>query len=195
MDLFSNAMQKYVPPQRYLTSAFGKDILCGKKKLLNKAEIIWVDNLPNWSEFSTKRIWLSCKNRSEWSKIKLYFPDFTGDTLPNKQYLVNVLNTIIPNCIMDTIQAIRKQKIAVEEVESPIILIDEYFQALKGFTSIATNQRISGIHRLVHQDELVCMICKENITRSSKKQFKCKRHVGHRGCVNQFNNSAMGRAG
>ena len=103
MDLFNNHMQKYTPPARYVTSAFGKDVLCGKKKLLRKAEIKWVEHLPNWKEFSTKRIWGSCKNRSEWSKISKYFPDLTGDTLPNKQYLVNVLNTLIPNCIMDTI--------------------------------------------------------------------------------------------
>jgi len=79
----------------------------------------------------------------------LYFPEFAGETLPNKVYLVNVLNTLIPNCIIDTIQSIRKQKISVEEDESPIVMIDEYYQALKGFTTIITNQRVSGIHRLV----------------------------------------------
>ena len=72
-----------------------------------------------------------------------------GDSLPNKQYLVNVLNTVIPNCIMDTIQALQRQKIALEEEESPIIMINEYFQAFQNFTTIATNQRVSGIHRLV----------------------------------------------
>jgi hypothetical protein len=54
-------------------------------------------------------------------------------------YLVNVLNTVIPNCIIDTIQSLRKQKIAVEEEESPIIMVDEYYKALKNFTTISTD--------------------------------------------------------
>jgi len=98
--------------------------------------------------------------------------------------MVNILNTIIPNCIMDTIKAIRNQRITVEENEQPIILVNEYFQALQTFTTITTNQRVSGIHRLVQPEELVCMICKEQVARSSKKAYPCKRHHGHRGCVN-----------
>ena len=53
--------------------------------------------------------------------------------------MVNILNTIIPNCIMDTIKAIRNQRITVEENEQPIILVNEYFQALQTFTTITTN--------------------------------------------------------
>ena len=98
--------------------------------------------------------------------------------------MVNILNTIIPNCIMDTIKAIRNQRITVEENEQPIILVNEYFQALQTFTTITTNQRVSGIHRLVQPEELVCMICKEQVARSVKKAYPCKRHYGHRGCVN-----------
>jgi len=74
-------------------------------------------------------------------------------------------------------------------------MINEYYQALSSFTTITTNQRISGIHRLVHQDQITCMICKEQVARSSKKAFPCKRHHGHRGCVNQYLRSAMGREG
>ena len=40
-----------------MTSAFGRDVLSGRKKLLAKAEVKWVEHLPNWKEFSTKRIW------------------------------------------------------------------------------------------------------------------------------------------
>jgi hypothetical protein len=63
MDFFNNKMQKYTPPMRYMTSAFGRDILSGKKRLLTKASVKWVEHLPNWKEFSTKRIWDSCKGR------------------------------------------------------------------------------------------------------------------------------------
>ena len=40
---------------------------------------------------------------------------------------------------MDTIKAIKKQRIAIEENEQPIIMADEYFQALQTFTTITTN--------------------------------------------------------
>jgi len=39
------------------------------------------------------------------------------------------------------------------------------------------------------------MICKESVSRAAKKAFGCRRHFGHRGCVNQYNRSAMGRNG
>ena len=75
IDFFGNHMQRYTPPERYMTAIFGKDVLSGRKKLLKKSEIRWVQNLPNWKEFSATRIWSSCKNRREWEKIKNYFPD------------------------------------------------------------------------------------------------------------------------
>ena len=132
-----------------MTSAFGRDILSGRKKLLKKADVKWVEHLPSWPEFNTKRIWLSAKARADWDEIKMYFPDFVNDALPNKQYLVNVINSVIPNLIMDTVKTIRNKKIAIEENESPIILSEEYYRALQNFSTISTNQRISGIHRLV----------------------------------------------
>ena len=109
-----------------------------------------------------------------------------NDALPNKVYLVNVLNTVIPDLIMDTIKLIRQKKVTVEEEESPIIVSAEYYNAIQTFTTIATNQRVCGIHRLIHQEEIACMICKETINRGTKKFFACRRHVGHRGCVNQY---------
>jgi hypothetical protein len=43
LDFFGNHMQRYTPPARYMTAIFGRDILCGKKKLLKKSEIRWVE--------------------------------------------------------------------------------------------------------------------------------------------------------
>jgi len=37
LDFFNNHMQRYTPPERYMTAAFGKDILSGRKKLLKKS--------------------------------------------------------------------------------------------------------------------------------------------------------------
>ncbi len=130
LDFFANHMQRYTPPARYMTATFGRDILSGRKKLLKKAEVRWVQDLPNWKEFSATRIWQSCRNRAEWAEIQQYFPSGEIESLPNKQYLVNILNTAIPNCIIETIKAIRQQRIVAEENEQPIVMTHEYYQAL-----------------------------------------------------------------
>ena len=64
-----------MPPARYMTAVFGRDVLSGKKKLLPKSEVLWVQDLPNWKEFSAARIWRSCRNRAEWTEISKYFAD------------------------------------------------------------------------------------------------------------------------
>ena len=53
-----------------------------------------VVNAPNFAEFSTERIWQSIKNMDNSPEILKYFPDFTGKVLPNKQYMMDVLNTV-----------------------------------------------------------------------------------------------------
>jgi len=41
-----------------------------------------------------------------------------------------VLNTVVPNLVMDTIKKIRQQKVTEEEDESPILMTQEYYEAL-----------------------------------------------------------------
>jgi len=40
-----------------LISKFCKDILSGQKKLLKLSEVLWVDQVPSWSEFEVATIW------------------------------------------------------------------------------------------------------------------------------------------
>jgi len=53
-----------------------------------------VVNAPNFAEFSTERIWGSIQNMENAREILKYFPDFTKKVLPNKQYMMDVLNTV-----------------------------------------------------------------------------------------------------
>ena len=53
-----------------------------------------VVNAPNFAEFSTERIWASIRNMDDAQNILKYFPNFTGKVLPNKQYMLDVLNTV-----------------------------------------------------------------------------------------------------
>ena len=56
-DFFINSGKYYVPPIRDLTSAFCRDILAGKKKLMKLSSVLWVEEVPHWAEFSSKKIW------------------------------------------------------------------------------------------------------------------------------------------
>ncbi len=47
---------------------------------------------------------MSVKNKENASQILKYFPDYQGKNLPNKKYLLNVLNTLEPGLIAKTIK-------------------------------------------------------------------------------------------
>ena len=84
----------YCPPLRDMNKKFTADILCGKKFLLKQSQVKRIANAPNFKEFSVQNIWFSVNAHPDKDKILRYFPSFKGKTLPSKQYLMNVVNTI-----------------------------------------------------------------------------------------------------
>jgi hypothetical protein len=61
-DFFVNKAKKYCPPQRDLTSTFAKDILAGRKFLLDLDKVNWIEEVPTFKELSTKSVWNQLKN-------------------------------------------------------------------------------------------------------------------------------------
>jgi len=57
-----------------MTSKFCRDILSGKKSLLKLSQVLWVEEVPNWSEFTSKNVWQRAKSNSS---ILRYFPDYS----------------------------------------------------------------------------------------------------------------------
>jgi hypothetical protein len=51
----------------------------GEKKLLKTKDVIWVDEVPNWKEFSSKSIWANARNNPN---IMKYFPSYSLSKLP-----------------------------------------------------------------------------------------------------------------
>ena len=47
----------YCPPLRDINNAFVRLVLCGEKKLMKTKDVMWIEEVPNWREFSTKRVW------------------------------------------------------------------------------------------------------------------------------------------
>ena len=57
-----NKAKKYCPPQRDLTSTFAKDILAGRKFLLDLDKVNWIEEVPTFKELSTQSVWNQLKN-------------------------------------------------------------------------------------------------------------------------------------
>jgi hypothetical protein len=60
-----NKAKKYCPPQRDLTSIFAKDILAGRKFLLDLDKVNWIEEVPTFKELSTQSVWNQLKNDSK----------------------------------------------------------------------------------------------------------------------------------
>ena len=90
-------LHRYCPTVRDMTTSFAKDVLSGKKKLLKLKEVLWVTNVPRYKEICSKAIWNEAKSANG---ITIYMPDFPESRLPQKAYLLNVMNTIRPNSVI-----------------------------------------------------------------------------------------------
>ena len=94
-----------------MTALFAKEVLEGTKVLLKFSQVKPIENVPQFKvhfkhifsnllkEFSTKRIWTSVKNKDNAQDILRYIPKYQGDILPNKSFLLNILNTLEPGLI------------------------------------------------------------------------------------------------
>jgi len=53
--------------------------LNGEKKLLKMKDVIFVEDVPRWPEFSSKELWAKAKHNANFNK---YFPDFSLSKYP-----------------------------------------------------------------------------------------------------------------
>ena len=63
--------------------------------------------MPNYSELSSKRIWRELGNDPI---ISQYFPAYSKSRAPNKQYLLNIVNTIRPDSISKIVQTLKNKR-------------------------------------------------------------------------------------
>jgi len=58
-----------------------------------------------------QRIWNSLQRMPNKDMVLKYFPDCTKSKLPNKKYMINVINTLNPGIILQTIKDIKKKRV------------------------------------------------------------------------------------
>ena len=100
----------YCPPLRDMNKKFATDVICGNKFLLKQSQVKRISNAPNFKEFSVSNIWYSVNQHDNKEFLLKYFPDFKGKTLPSKQYLINIINTLDKGLIEKTLKDIKKRK-------------------------------------------------------------------------------------
>ena len=83
------------------------------------AEVIWIDQVPNYNEISSKNVW---RELHDDGVISLYFPVYSASRQPNKTYLLNVVNTVRPNSITEVVKTLQKKRHAQEVEETPILI-------------------------------------------------------------------------
>jgi len=107
-EFLKHRCQRYVPCKRDFTLAFAKEVLAGRKKLLKLKEVNWIDKVPNWEETTTKIIWNEM--RSKFPQVVEYFPKYPKTRLPEKSYLLNVMNTVVPDSIHKAVCDLKLKK-------------------------------------------------------------------------------------
>ena len=76
-----------------------------------------------------------------------YFPHFAKTKLPNKQYMMNVLNTLNPGIILETLKDIKKKREKKED-ENPVVISKFFAEKLNNFETIVPDGVHSGIHNI-----------------------------------------------
>ena len=148
-------MNKYLPNDRDFSAKFGLQVIKAQKFLLDLGQVKFVHGVQQYRAISAKRIW---KEVQKMGNVNKYFPDFSGSRVPQRAYLLNVVNTVKPDSIKNLVlklQAQKKEKVEYEPVE----ISAEYADMLDNFQSIQLNQRfnLQGVSQRVVD---LCCICR-----------------------------------
>ncbi len=135
-----------------------------------------------YKELSARRIWAEVRQNR---RIVKYFPDMRGRRVPQRAYLLNVINTVIPNKVIDLIKNLQKEKEEPVEYE-PVDILAEYADLMPGFVSISTDRSEHGLGGIAQRLREVCCICQQVVTLQQMRPFSCKRHRGHGRCVAEY---------
>ena len=93
-EYFVEACGEFAPPLVHLTAEFCRQILSGEKKLLSLNEVKHCIDFPKDLEVTAKILWLCVKDDPS---IMCYMPNLSDKQIINKQYLVDVMNTVYPD--------------------------------------------------------------------------------------------------
>ena len=116
-----------MPDENVVNKDFLKQVLAGKKQLLKKAQVQFIQ-VPHYDELSVKRFYPGLKKDP---KFLAYLPDkYPKDKGPPRTYFMNVLNTLYPEFLQECMHHANEQRMAAfgEGQQKESIAITQYWQ-------------------------------------------------------------------
>ncbi len=99
-----------MPPENQVNKEFFKQLFMNQKKVFKISEIKHI-LVPKLDEMGVKQM---LPIVAEDEAIKAYFPDeFFGNTLPNRQFFFNIINTMYPGYLDQLLQNANKQRMGM----------------------------------------------------------------------------------
>ena len=87
-------LQYFLPPEAHVNKDFLKDVLVGKKHLMKKHQVNYI-NVPHYDELSVVSLWPDLKKDAD---FMAYFPAvYPKGRGPPRDYFFNVLHTVKPD--------------------------------------------------------------------------------------------------
>ena len=123
---FRHYMMYYLPPPRQCPVEFLRDVLGGKKKLLKTAQLKSI-KVPPLEDLSVEKVYAQVKADPE---LRMYFPDYGPKTLPDRQYLFDVVATLRHEDLKAQVLAGMRKKKRSEPGDSSIAITEEMRQEL-----------------------------------------------------------------
>jgi hypothetical protein len=121
---------------------FIKQVLSGKKHLINKKDIIQLD-VPKGTEFTVNRVYEKFK---EDAKVLSHLPDLKkGRKLPDRNWLMTVVSSLKPHLIKTLVnhaENLRVQEKIPRSNDAEIEISAEYLQLLQEVPYLAGKLRL-----------------------------------------------------
>ncbi len=131
MKLFlQKQCNRYLPCNDEFTYDFAKDVISGKKKLLDIQNVRSINQFSIYQWLPHKLIWKEVRCATQ---LNQYFPEYPRGMEPDKAYMLNVINTIDPEVIDTALKFVRQRELkSLLGSESTISMIDEYLNLVNG---------------------------------------------------------------
>ena len=128
-----------MPPKRYITWPFIKQVLEGKKKLLKQSHIRINIIPPKIRDLTVKKIWNYLKNDLD---LLAYFPDQCLELEPPREFFFSIVSSIRPDIFQQMLQQAEVNFWNKVSSKNEVIAIDH--QILDELNSIALKQSLYG---------------------------------------------------
>lgn len=119
-QLFAIKGRKYLPPKKYRTWKFFRQILDGSKELLDLSQVNSLYVPPKVGELTVKHLWEQVKTDERFTK---YFPDTTRPI--DREYFFAILSSVLPDFYETALKAIKDDRRAGIMDEEKIAVTEE----------------------------------------------------------------------